>query len=286
MKQTIRRMILILLAAVLLIALLPRRTRPVPVLLYHHFAEESVSDLVVTPERFRRQMTAVKRAGFTAVTVQQLLDYVQRGTPLPRKPVLITFDDGYSSNLELAAPILEELGLRATVFVIGINEGQTAYAHTGEPLIPARFSYGEAAVWVEKGVLDVQCHSWDMHQLADYGISGREGMLPLEKESGDDYLAALEADLSRFREGRDGRISTDLIALAYPFGYWTEETDALLRELGIAITFTTEETCPRLRAGDMDSLRMLGRFNVTEHWSGLRLAARLHLASIDIPRLF
>jgi len=159
MKQTIRRMILILLAAVLLIALLPRRTRPVPVLLYHHFAEESVSDLVVTPERFRRQMTAVKRAGFTAVTVQQLLDYVQRGTPLLRKPVLITFDDGYSSNLKLAAPILEELGLRATVFVIGINEGQTAYAHTGEPLIPARFSYGEAAVWVEKGVLDVQCHS-------------------------------------------------------------------------------------------------------------------------------
>jgi len=51
----------------------------------------------------------------------------------------------------------------ATVFVIGINEGEEIYIHSGYPLQPARFSYEDAEPWVKKGVLDIQSHSMDMH---------------------------------------------------------------------------------------------------------------------------
>ena len=97
--------------------------RALPVLMYHHFDETSKDGTVVTPGRFREQMTALREAGYQAVTVPQVIGYVREGTPLPEKPVLITMDDGYGSNLTVAAPILEETGMRATIFTIGINEG-------------------------------------------------------------------------------------------------------------------------------------------------------------------
>ena len=121
------------------------RTCTLPVLMYHHFAQEGNGGTIVSEARFREQMEALKGDGFTAVTLGEVLDYVDNGVPLPEKPVLITMDDGYTSNLEIAAPILEELGFRATVFVIGVNEGRTAYLHDGKELKPPRFSYEEAS---------------------------------------------------------------------------------------------------------------------------------------------
>lgn len=251
------------------------RTRTLPVLMYHHFAQEGDGGATISEGRFREQMEALKDAGFTAVTLEEVLDYVDLGAPLPDKPVLITMDDGYTSNLEIAGPILEDLGYRATVFVIGVNEGRTTYLHDGKPLSPPRFSYEEAAGWVSKGVLDVQSHTWDMHQLASYGFSGREGVLALPGESEEAWKKAVLEDLETFREAREGRADTELVAMAYPFGYWDGRVDRWLEEAGIAFTFTTEEHTNRVRIGDRGSLRCLGRYNATEWYTGQDLVTLL-----------
>lgn len=246
-----------------------------PVLMYHHFAETSSAYTVVSTERFREQMTALKNAGYQTVTIGQILDYVDNGIPLPRKPVLITMDDGYTSNLIEAAPILEELGMCATVFVIGVNEGETLYVHSGEPLLPPRFSYEEAAPWVEKGVLDLQSHTFDMHQLHSHGYSGRDGVLPLEGETEDVWHSVLREDMRLFRQRREGRVATELLAVAYPFGYYSLEADTLLAEEGIQLTFTIENRINRLRTGQPDCLRLMGRLNVVEEYSGEVLVGML-----------
>lgn len=246
-----------------------------PVLMYHHFAQESPYGTIVSFDRFREQMTALRDGGYQAVTIPQIIDYVENETPLPEKPVLITMDDGYTSNLTGAAPVLEELGLRATVFVIGVNEGQEIYVHNGEPLSPPRFSYEEAAPWVERGVLDVQSHSFDMHQLASYGYSSREGMLPMDGEKSEDYRRAIREDLELFCGRRAGRAATDLIALAFPFGYYDRTLDDILASEGIEVTFTIDERINRLTPHDRRCLRMMGRFNVTEDMSGEELVRRL-----------
>lgn len=249
--------------------------QPLPVLMYHHFAEESDSGTVVTPGRFREQMTALREAGYKAVTVPQVIGFVREGTPLPEKPVLITMDDGYGSNLTLAAPILEETGMRATIFVIGINEGEEYYAHSGEPMWQHRFAFEEAAPWVEKGIIDVQSHTFDMHQLESYGYSGRDGVLRLPGESDEDYRQALLDDAEAFRERRGDRVGTELLALAYPFGYYDLEADKIMQEAGYQATFTIDERINFLRTGDEDCLRMMGRFNVTNGAGGEELTDRL-----------
>lgn len=257
-----------------------------PILMYHHFEETSDSGTVVSAARFREQMTALHEAGYQTVTIPQVIDYVKNGGSLPDKPVLITMDDGYTSNLTVAAPVLEELGMCATVFVIGVNEGEALYVHSGEPFWQARFAYEEAAGWVEKGVIDVQSHTFDMHQLASYGYSGRDGVLRMEGESEADYRQALLADFRLFQERREGTVSSDLVALAYPFGYYDEEADGLMKEAGYAVTITIDERINRLEQNDEGCLRMMGRFNVTDGVSGEELTARLdqyfeHLRAIQ-----
>ena len=249
--------------------------RRLPVLMYHHFADEAKEGTVVTPVRFREQMDALKEAGYQAVTIPQVIDYVENGAPLPARPILITMDDGYGSNLDAAAPILEETGMCATVFAIGINEGEEYYPHSGEPMWQERFAFEKAAPWVEKGVIDVQSHTFDMHQLASYGYRGRDGVLRLEGESDEDYRQALLSDMEAFRQRRGNRVSTELLALAYPFGYYSEEADALLKEAGYAVTFTIDERPNYLSVHNGSCLRMMGRVNVTDWISGQELVQLL-----------
>lgn len=246
-----------------------------PVLMYHHIDEVSDKGTVVSEARFREQMEALHDAGYHAVSIPQVIAFVREGTPLPDKPVLITMDDGYTSNLTRAAPILEELGMCATVFVIGVNEGEKVDVHSGWKLWQARFSYEEAAPWVDKGVIDVQSHTFDMHQLASYGYSGRDGVLRIDGESGEDYRRAVLEDARQTRERRGERVSTKLLALSYPFGYYDREADALEKEAGYELTLTIDERINRLREGDESCLRMLGRFNMTENLSGAKLVRRL-----------
>ncbi len=248
-----------------------------PVLMYHHFDSSSELDTIVTEERFREQMTALKKAGYTTVTLQQVLDFVDNGTRLPKKSVLITMDDGYTSNVTIAAPILEELGMCATVFVIGVDEGRTFNIHSGNPIYPTRFAYEDALPWLEKGVLEFQSHTFDMHQLASEGFSGRNGILPMEGEGLSAYLGALSEDAALFRQRRDEHgLTTALVALAYPYGFFSEESEPVLREAGIRLTFTTTERANYLRVGDDACLWSMGRYNVTDHCSGRELVRRLN----------
>ena len=104
MKIRFQIILTLLLAAVMvLLYALPNKTEEktyrLPVLMYHHFDETATESTVVSPTRFREQMTALKNAGYTTVTLRQVADFVEHGVPLPEKAVLITMDDGYTSNL-------------------------------------------------------------------------------------------------------------------------------------------------------------------------------------------
>jgi peptidoglycan/xylan/chitin deacetylase (PgdA/CDA1 family) len=92
------------------------------VLRYHAITPDAREVPYATPEiclpveAFRLQMAFVRRA-YRVVTLDELTDAVAGGRPLPPRAVAITFDDGYADNWTLAHPVLERLGLPATVYV-------------------------------------------------------------------------------------------------------------------------------------------------------------------------
>ena len=81
------------------------------VLCYHAISETWPPQLAVRPDRFERQLEHVLERGYVATTFTEAV----AAPPAPRT-VAITFDDAYRSVYELGLPILERLGLRATVF--------------------------------------------------------------------------------------------------------------------------------------------------------------------------
>jgi len=96
----------------------------VPILMYHRVGHVQASTpamtraLTVAPKTFADEMQWIVAHGFHAITQQQLFQALEFGGPLPAKPVMITFDDGYRDVLWNAAPVLARLHVPATAYVI------------------------------------------------------------------------------------------------------------------------------------------------------------------------
>lgn len=92
--------------------------------MYHYLSHPPANadryrvDLSVTPEQFARQLDFLADNGYHAVTLNDLVYYLTQGRPLPSKPVIITFDDGYEDFYRNAFPILRDHAMTATVFLI------------------------------------------------------------------------------------------------------------------------------------------------------------------------
>ncbi len=103
-----------------------RRT-PVPILMYHVLgtppAGAPLTELWVTKARFREQMAALSKAGYQAVTLKAVWAGWTEGGPLPRKPVVVSFDDGYLSHATVAAPTMRRYGWPGVVNLAVRNLG-------------------------------------------------------------------------------------------------------------------------------------------------------------------
>lgn len=97
-----------------------------PILLYHRFIRDerdlerypgTEAIFTITEARFDEQMRHLRENGYTPVALPEIVDFVASGRPLPRKPVAITVDDGWTSNIDIMLPLLKKHGIRASFFV-------------------------------------------------------------------------------------------------------------------------------------------------------------------------
>lgn len=97
---------------------------PIPILMYHALLELGADatptqlEWTSSPQSFAAQMDYLAQAGYTTITFDDLLAYLEQAEPLPLKPVIITFDDGHYTFRTEAWPVLKAHGFRATLFVV------------------------------------------------------------------------------------------------------------------------------------------------------------------------
>lgn len=260
--------VLLGLCVLLAVVAVPRtpaaQTADVAILMYHAFTENEAetSSVCTLASEFERQLSALRDAGYTSVGYADLIEFVNGKGKLPEKPLLISIDDGYQNNLDLAAPLLEKYGFCANIAVIGVSIGHTTYKGTDIPIMP-HFSLEDARPWIKRGVLTVTTHSYDMHQIAAVdGNDCRRGVLQMPDEAEPDYIAALTQDYTHAQEQLAGLPGKVLPVFTYPFGAYSELSERVLQEQGVQVTVTIADGANRLVKGEPETLRLLRRINV------------------------
>jgi peptidoglycan/xylan/chitin deacetylase (PgdA/CDA1 family) len=144
------------------------------VLMYHKVNDVPGNPVTVPTDLFDEQMAALRRFGYTVVSLDAVLDHFARVRPLPPRAVLITFDDGYRDNLENAVPVLQRHGYPAVVFVpIGYLDTTRPLPH--EEHLAIRGVVNRTLFWdelraLEEAGVSVQSHGIGHRPLADLEI--------------------------------------------------------------------------------------------------------------------
>lgn len=249
-----------LFAAAIPVSLKPRSADSVaeiqlPIIMYHSVLKDKArtGKYIITPSSIRSDLEYLSEHGYTGITVSDLTAYVFRGEPLPQKPVMLTFDDGHYNNLTYLPPLLEEFGFPAVISVVG--QYVELYTENGDTNPNyAYLNLDAIAELLSTGRIEIQSHTYSLHTL---GL--RRGAAKIASESPSDYERLLSGDLMRLQRLLlpCGAIP---VALAYPFGAYSAESDGIIRRLGFVCTFTCEEKL-NLITSSPESLFGLGRFN-------------------------
>lgn len=222
----------------------------VPVLNYHKVQDGAGTPLAVGTKEFEEQMAYLHEKGFTAITPDQLVDYVQAGKPLPAKPVLITFDDGYRDFYFNAYPILKKYGLTATVFVITDVIGHDPGYLDWDQIIEMR-DHGKGIVF----------GSHTLSHAALNTIPPGEIMFQLVKS----------------KEGMEWKLDAPVKYFAYPGGAYDRNIEKLVQQAGYKAAFAID--LGRVdRRSDLFALERIPIYQTQRTFANFYI--RLHFTSV------
>lgn len=239
------------------------QAKQVPILMYHHLVTDKSleNSMSISPEKFESDMSALKAAGYETVMLRDLIEYVHDPEKeLPEKPVVVTFDDGYRSNYEYAYPILKGLDMKATIFAIGWSVGRTTHKDFDKPIIP-HFSWSEAREMYNSGLIEIQNHTYDLHNPGDLPPY-RKGVLLIENELSGEYSTMFVNDVMLNHNQIEENVGNQVFAFAYPYGLYTFLSEQILKEQGYEMTLSTKKGMNVFQKGDTKSLYAVKRINV------------------------
>ena len=205
--------------------LVERRQDRVPVLLYHRFiskqnrhrAEAGNIDrsYAIFDTNFAAQMDYLDQSGYSTISLDEFIAYQKDGHPLPPKPIIITFDDGFESNYLHAFPILKKHGMTAIVFATPDRESENfkKYAASDAPLTILQ-----------------------MKEMSENGISIQSHAMTHR------YLSELDPEIIRWELAESKRVLEENVGkkvsyLAIPSGAYNRTVKNLAKETGYTAVF-------------------------------------------------
>lgn len=184
----------------------------ITVLGYHSINDnENIKDpIIIGKDRLESHLKAIKDLGFITISMKDLEDYILHDKEIPRKSVLITFDDGYLDNYFNAYPLLKENHMKATIFVISSLLDK-------EPFMTKK----QVKELSENGI-DIESHTFSH--------------VDLDKKSYNEQ----KEELQKSKEELEKLLCKNVNAIAYPKGLYNEDTINAANDAGYDVGFTVE----------------------------------------------
>ncbi len=201
----------------------------IPALMYHKIPDTQIQTqhrIFVTKDRFQKHLDFFKARGFQSLTFQDLTQFWTGKKPydeFPKKPLLLTFDDGYKDNLVNAQKILKDSGFRAVIFLLANHSiiENTWDSATGEA--PAELMSLEEKMQLNPQVWEIGSHGLNHLHLPE--VSEAEARREMEESK-----STLKRDLQQ-----------PVYSFAYPFGSTNAHIAELAREAGYKFAVNTDQ---------------------------------------------
>ncbi|RNC69643.1 MAG: polysaccharide deacetylase family protein [Desulfuromonadales bacterium] len=193
----------------------------VPILMYHAVDDDPAA-ACVRPSRFEEQMAYLSKAGYVSVDLDAVHDYLSQGATLPQKPIVITFDDGYRDNVEIAYPILKKYGMCATIYLATGHLGYSNRWNAGDgvaqrPLL----TWEEVCSAAGNPILSFQAHTCSHPKLT---------RIPPDQ---------VREELGRSKQMIEERLGRECHHFAYPYGDYDDTVRDAAEEAGFLTACTT-----------------------------------------------
>ncbi len=219
----------------------PSSNHTLYILMYHHVIdgdESRCNDWTTTTQRLREDLQWLKDHGYTTLLPSELTS----GAALPEKAVLITFDDGYASNYQLAFPLLQEFQAKAVISMI------VRRTVDGKPDF---LTWDMCREMTDSGLVEFGSHTYDFHGNDPRGIQRMSG------ESRKAYEERIFSDINESIQLIEENVGRPVRFFAYPHGQTEPWANDFLRE-HFDVTVTTQHGA----ADTSDGFYDLPRYNI------------------------
>ena len=188
----------------------------------------------ITPQAFEAQMKMLKDRGITVIGLQDLLAWKRGEKNIPPRCAVITFDDGWKSQYEVAWPILKKLGYPVTMFIY--TEGVAGASLGG----------GQACTWEMLGDMrdngvDIEAHSathQDLREGHTVMIIEPDRKRTKKKLTGAEYEQWLQNEVVGCKTLLEQRLAIKVNCFAVPFGNYNEHVKEMAKNAGYEAMFT------------------------------------------------
>lgn len=189
--------------------------------------------MTVTVSRLREDLQWLRDSGYTTVLPRELA----AGDPLPEKPVLITFDDGYRSNYNLAFPIFQEFEAKMVISVMVYMQDNAASDF---------ITWAMCREMIDSGLIEIGSHTYLLHNLDERGGSfdpeGVNGVQRKPDETAEAFQTRVLDDIQRSYDLIAEKLEVSPTFFAYPFGLTEPDADGLIRKLFPVTAVTLPKT--------------------------------------------
>ena len=212
--------------------------KQVPILCYHQVRDwrakdsKAAKDYIVPVAEFKAQMKMLADSGYNTILPDQLFNYLNYGTALPKKPIMLTFDDTDLDQYTVAAPEMKKYGFKGVFFIMTVSLGRPNY-----------MSRAQVKELSDAGHV-IGSHTWDHHNVKKY--------------QGEDWVTQIEKPTKALQEITGKEVKY----FAYPFGLWNKEAIPKLKKRGFSSAFILAE-----KRDDQDPLFTIRRIIASGYWS-------------------
>ena len=241
-----------------------------PILMYHHVLNSRTGKYIVNEKQLEQDFIFLKNEGYTPVFLSEVIDWVDGRGNLPKKPIVLTFDDGHYSNLHYALPLAKKHDVKFMVFPVTAFSKFTTESNDHSNPNYSHLTWLQIREMAESGLVEFGNHSHNMHK-----IRPRFGVLRTKSETVDAHREKLTNDLETAQTLIEQSGAPRPTSFAYPFGKYSKQTQAIVKDMGFRAILTCSEGVSVIKRNHPESLYELKRFNRDGHRSTENVFKRL-----------